>query len=193
MRASRRRVLALPLAALALTGAARAASASRGAIAWTDVALVDGTTLRADTLRAHPVVVEFWASWCPFCARQNPQLQKLWEAQRARGLRMLTFSIDRDAATARAYLARHRYTFPVAMASGQSEQWFGARKGLPMLYVVGADGRIVLEEAGEMFPEDVAALARFANERGARGTAERRPEGADAERSRERDIKSSAS
>jgi hypothetical protein len=48
------------------------------------------------------------------------------------------------------------------MASAQSERWFGARKGLPMLYVVGADGRIVFEEAGEMFPEDVAALARVA-------------------------------
>jgi thiol-disulfide isomerase/thioredoxin len=163
---SRRRFLALPLASLLVANAAEATPADRRVIRWRDVPLVDGSLLRAATLRGHAVVVEFWASWCPFCSRQNPQLQALWEAQRARGLRMLTFSIDRDAATARAYVAAHRYTFPVAMASRQSERWFGARKGLPMLYVVGAEGRIVLEEAGEMFPEDVAALARFATSSG---------------------------
>ena len=162
---SRRRFLALPLALSAVTSAwaVRAASRTQPALAWRDVALVDGSTLHADALRGHAVVVEFWASWCPFCARQNPQLQKLWDTQQARGLRMLTFSIDRDVAAARAYVARNRYTFPVAMASSQSERWFGPRKGLPMLYVVGGDGRIVYEEAGEMFPEDVAALARFAD------------------------------
>jgi len=43
-----------------------------------------------------------------------------------------------------------------------TRHWFGPRRGLPMLYVVDASGRVVAEEAGEMFPEDVAALARFA-------------------------------
>jgi len=180
---SRRRLLALPLAsmgalpllcvgAVSLPGmgavlATRAADASRAPIAWTDVTLVDGSVLRADTLRGRPVVVEFWASWCPFCRRQNPQLQVLLDAQRTRGLRMLTFSIDRDPAAARAYVAEHGYTFPAAMASPASARWFGARKGLPMLYVVGTTGRIVFEEAGEMFAEDVAALARFATDGGA--------------------------
>lgn len=161
MRASRRRLLALPLLAAA---AARAIAAppAEARIDWQDVTLIDGSVLRKDTLRGFPVVVEFWASWCPFCARQNPHLQALWQAQRERGLRMLTFSIDKRTDLARAYVAKHGYTFPVAMASAQSERWFGVRKALPMLYVVGADGRIALEEAGEMFPEDVAALARFA-------------------------------
>ena len=43
-----------------------------------------------------------------------------------------------------------------------SEKWFGPREGLPELYVVDRDGRIVFKEAKEMFPEDVQALARFA-------------------------------
>jgi thiol-disulfide isomerase/thioredoxin len=162
MHPARRRFLALPLAALAAAPAMAAVPAKAAAIDWRDVSLLDGSVLRADTLRNRPVVVEFWASWCPFCGRQNPHLQALWNAQRARGLRMLTFSIDRDPAAARAYIAEHDYTFPAAMASAQSERWFGPRKGLPMLYVVGAGGRIVFEEPGEMFPEDIAALARFA-------------------------------
>ena len=51
------------------------------------------------------------ASWCPFCARQNPHFKELYAAQAGRGLEFLTFSIDRDPAKARAYMAEHRYTF----------------------------------------------------------------------------------
>ena len=131
-------------------------------VKWSDVTLLDGRTLPASALDGRVVVVEIWASWCPFCAQQNPLLQQLYDAQRGRGLDFLTFSIDREPAKARAYMIEHRYTFPAAMATSQSERWFGPRKGLPELYVVDRDGRIVFKEANEMFPEDVRALARFA-------------------------------
>jgi thiol-disulfide isomerase/thioredoxin len=131
-------------------------------VKWSDVKLLNGRTLPASALAGRVVVVEIWASWCPFCAQQNPLLQQLYDAQRGRGLDFLTFSIDREPAKARAYMIEHRYTFPAAMATVQSEKWFGPRKGLPELYVVDRDGHIVFREANEMFPEDVSALARFA-------------------------------
>lgn len=143
-------------------GAGGSGGRAQSMVAWRDVTLLGGRVLPASALRGAPVVVEFCASWCPFCARQNPHLQALWEAQRDHGLRVLTFSIDKDPAAARAYLRTHRYTFPAAMDAPVTRHWFGPRRGLPMLYVVDASGRVVAEEAGEMFPEDVAALARFA-------------------------------
>jgi thiol-disulfide isomerase/thioredoxin len=138
------------------------ANATGDRVKWRDVTLLDGRTLPASALDGRVVVVEIWASWCPFCAQQNPLLQQLYEAQRGRGLDFLTFSIDRDPALARAYMSKHRYTCPAAMATRQSEKWFGPRKGLPELYVVDLDGRIVFKAANEMFPEDVRDLARFA-------------------------------
>jgi len=131
-------------------------------IKWSDVTLLDGRALPASALAGRVVVVEIWASWCPFCAMQNPLLQRLYGAHGGRGLDFLTFSIDRDPAKARTYMIDHRYTFPAAMATAQSEKWFGPREGLPELYVVDRDGRIVFKEAKEMFPEDVRALERFA-------------------------------
>jgi thiol-disulfide isomerase/thioredoxin len=148
-------------AALAAPAGARAAEVG-GRVAWTDVPLIDGTTIAAARLVRAPVVVEFWASWCPFCARQNPHLEALWRDVNGRGLELLTVSIDRDPAKARAYVAEHRYTFPVTMADAPIAREFEPRKGLPELYVVDASGRIVVRESGEMFPEDVRALARYA-------------------------------
>jgi len=137
------------------------AAAERDLVRWTDVTLLDGRVLPATALEGRVVVVEIWASWCPFCARQNPHFQELYAAHAGRGLEFLTFSIDRDPAKARAYMAEHRYTFPAAMATPRSEKWFGPRQGLPEVHIVDRAGRIVFMEAKEMFPEDLRALTRF--------------------------------
>lgn len=139
---------------------ARAQGGSR--VLWTDVPLLDGTTLRAADLRGKTVVVQMWASWCPFCAKQNPHIQALHEATRGKGLVVLGFSIDRTPQAATDYLKSKGYTFASAMSSPQVERWFGKRRSLPEVYVVDGEGRIVWREAGEMFAEDIAALARFA-------------------------------
>jgi thiol-disulfide isomerase/thioredoxin len=164
--APRRRFLGAlaALAAAAPSGPVRSAAGSAAKVGdrvdWNDVTLVDGSVLGAAKLASSPVVVEFWASWCPFCKRQNPQVQALHERHEG-SLVVLAYSIDKDPAKARDYLAEHRYTFPAAMAGADAERWFGRREGLPEVYVVDR-GRIIFRDLREMFPEDVAALARYA-------------------------------
>jgi thiol-disulfide isomerase/thioredoxin len=159
----RRRLLIAATLGLAAGASTRAQGEAR--VVWRDITLLDGRTLPAKELARKVVVVEIWASWCPFCARQNPHLQKLHEATRDTDLQILTFTIDERPADAVKYLKAHGYTFPAAVATPQVEAWFGRRRSLPELYVVDANGRIVQREPGEMFPEDVAALARYARAR----------------------------
>ncbi len=156
--------LALPVTAARAAKPAGGAAKVGDTVAWRDVTLLDGSKLGARTLAdGPPVVVEFWASWCPFCKRQNPHLQAL--AERHRGaLTVLALSIDKDPEKARAYMKEHGYTFAAAMAGEDGARWFGKREGLPEIFVVDR-GRIVFREIGEMFPEDVAALGRFAAKR----------------------------
>ncbi|TWG82947.1 thiol-disulfide isomerase/thioredoxin [Cupriavidus gilardii J11] len=126
------------------------------------VQLLDGRTLPASHWVGKPVVVQVWASWCPFCALQNPRLQKLYDATRGSGLQFLTISIDRQPEEAIAYLKKRGYTFPAAMDTPALRTTIGPRKGLPELYVIDANGKVVQKEVGEMLEEDVAALARHA-------------------------------
>lgn len=167
LRAMRR--LLGPLAALAVLWAGVAAPLSAqeqgevgSRVEWSDIKLLDGRTLRAEDLRGHVIVIQMWASWCPFCALQNPHVQKLAEANRGRGLRVLAVSIDRTEQAARDYLKKNGYTFDVAMQTPQFEQWLGKRRALPETFVVDAGGKVVFSQRGEMFGDDIAALARFA-------------------------------
>ena len=124
--------------------------------------LLDGKTLPASAFKDRTVIVEYWASWCPFCAQQNPHVQKLYEATRGKPIQIVTLSIDKKPQEAIDYLKTHGYTFPAGMETDAWRAVLGKRRGLPELYVIGRNGKVLRKEVGEMFGEDVAALADYA-------------------------------
>lgn len=160
MRPLRRAVLAA-LAGLAWSGTARAEWARGDAVTLPPLTLLDGTRFDPGTLKGKVVVLEFWASWCPFCARQNPHIEALHRAWQARGLEVLAVSIDKTAQAAADYMKQHGYTFRAGLATPEYLRIFRMRRALPQVYVIGRDGRIARIEQGEMFEEDVRDLAAF--------------------------------
>ena len=78
------------------------------------VPLLGGGRFEPAQAEGRALVLYWWASWCPFCAQQSPEMQKLWAAQQDRGLRMLALSIDKKPDEAVAYLQKKGYTFPAA-------------------------------------------------------------------------------
>lgn len=163
----RRRLLTAAGAAVAACAAPRIASAAPPAppigarIELPAVRLLDGREIEPAYWRGKVLVVELWATWCPFCARQNPEIDRLHRAHAASGLEVLGLSIDRKADDARKYLREHGYAFHAAMLDAKWEAALGRPKGLPIVWVVGRSGRLEQLEIGEMFPEDVADLARW--------------------------------
>lgn len=131
-------------------------------LALPDVKLLDGTRFEAAQATGKPVVVYWWASWCPFCAVQSPYVEKLWRAQRARGLQVLALSVDTRPEAAADYMRKKGYTFPAGMVTPDVARILPKPKGLPVIVVRGRDGRVAFAEAGEMFPEDIEGLAKFA-------------------------------
>lgn len=156
---------AIGLAACFLaTGAAQAAPVARDAVKIPALTLMDGQERPAGYYDGKPVIIEYWASWCPFCARQNPYLQRLWDDAKNKGLEVLAISIDRDEADARKYIQEKKYTFPVVMQTPELLQTFGKRRIIPKIIVVKADGKVAEVIPGEMFEEDVLELIKYAPE-----------------------------
>ena len=124
-----------------------------------DITLLDGTAFRAPVQQ--PLLVYWWSSTCPFCALQSPSMQALWQSQRQRGLKMVALSIDKSAEDARAYLLKRGYTFPAAWASPQWRSQFPKPKGLPITLLLDGQRKVVLAEKGQMFAEDVEAIAQL--------------------------------
>ena len=72
--------------------------------------LIDGTVLAPDHWRGKVLVVERFATWCPFCKVQNPKLEALLRANKAKGLEVLALSVDKNAAEVPKYMKARGYT-----------------------------------------------------------------------------------
>ncbi|MEO8123421.1 MAG: TlpA disulfide reductase family protein [Burkholderiales bacterium] len=130
-------------------------------LALPTVELFDGRRFEPAQADGKLLVLYWWASWCPFCALQSPHMEKLWQAERGRGLQMLALSIDKQPEDATAYLAKRGYTFPAGLFTPAVARVLPKPKGLPVTVVRGRDGRVVMAEAGQLFPEDVEQIAQW--------------------------------
>jgi thiol-disulfide isomerase/thioredoxin len=126
-----------------------------------EVPMLDGSTFRPAQARGQVLVIYWWASWCPFCAVQSPLMDKLWREASPRGLKMLALSIDKKPEDAIAYRTKRGLTFPSGFVTPEVARVLPKPKGLPVTYVRGRDDKLLMVETGQMFPEDVEAIAAF--------------------------------
>ncbi len=129
-----------------------------------EVKLLDGKQFQPAQAKGRVLVLYWWASTCPFCAQQSPEMQKLWQAELAKGpqgLLMLTLSVDRKPDDALSYMKKKGYTFPAGFVTPEIQRALPKPKGLPITLVLGRDGRVLQAEKGQLFPEDVEQLNRW--------------------------------
>lgn len=91
-------------------------------------------------LRGQVVYVDFWASWCPPCARAFPFMNALAREFGDRGLRIVGVNVDEDPRDAERFLGTHPAVFTVARdASGQCPRVFGV-EAMPSSFLIDQDG-----------------------------------------------------
>ena len=126
-----------------------------------NVKLFDGSAFKPEQAQGQVMVIYWWASTCPFCALQSPEMQKLWLAHKDRGLQLLALSVDRKPEDASVYLQKKGYTFPAAWVTPEVQHVLPKPRGLPVTLVRGRAGLVLQAERGQMFAEDVAQLASW--------------------------------
>ena len=126
-----------------------------------EVRRFDGSVFLPAQAQGKITLIYWWASTCPFCALQSPEMQKLWLAHKDRGLQMLALSVDRKPQEALAYLQKKGYTFPSGWVTPEIHRVLPKPRGLPITLVRGRDGKVLQAERGQMFPEDVEQLSRW--------------------------------
>lgn len=121
-----------------------------------------GTTFSVPANNSKNTLVQIWASWCPFCQRQNVYLEKFVKQVPPNSINIITISIDKQPQLAKDYMSKHGYTFPAAMMTPELNQSLGKVKGIPILLILDKNNKIIYKEMGEIFEEDFADLKRFA-------------------------------
>ncbi len=123
----------------------------------------DGTPLAVGTLRGGPLLVNFWATWCPPCVKEMPLLDAFYKQYNTKNLKMLGIAIDGPTAV-KAFLGKTPVTFPIALAgvegTGLARTLGNAQGALPYTVLATPDGRIVQRQMGELTAEQLSTWAQ---------------------------------
>lgn len=99
-------------------------------------------TLRA--LAGKVVLVNFWATWCPPCRKELPDLEALYQRFGSRGFVILAIS-DEDAAKVNPFVAQQKLTYPVLVDPGRKVNDLFQVEGIPKSFVYNREGKLVAE------------------------------------------------
>ena len=124
-----------------------------------------GGELSMDSLRGAPLLLNFWATWCPPCIREMPLLDDFARQHQGLGWRVVGLAID-SPSPVREFLAKRPVSFAIGLA-GMGGSELSARLGnpsgsLPFTVVIGRDARVFDRKLGAIKPEDLERWVKSA-------------------------------
>jgi len=114
------------------------------------VRLPDGQLLSSESLKGKVVLVNFWATWCPYCRKEMPAIAEFWRQHQAEGFEVLAVSVDDPPEKIAAYMQDAGYGFTAATMDQTVLNTFGSVSTVPTSFIVDRDGIIRHKIAGQL-------------------------------------------
>jgi thiol-disulfide isomerase/thioredoxin len=108
----------------------------------------------------HPVIINFWATWCAPCRREIPLLQQLRQSYKAQGLEVVGIAVDFRAAVLE-YLQKTPVAYPLLVGEDQGSAAaakFGMEPVLPFSVFADGQGRIIAVKVGELHDDEAQCI-----------------------------------
>ena len=107
----------------------------------------EGKDFKLSELRGQYVVLDFWASWCPDCRKDAPNMKRMYEQFRHQGVAFVGVSFDTDAELWKKAVAKYELNYTQVcelkrMRESQTAQEFGV-KWIPSMYLIDPNGKVV--------------------------------------------------
>jgi len=95
-------------------------------------------------LRGSVVLVNFWATWCPPCRKEMPDLDALYQRFGQKGLVILAIS-DEEAGKVEPFIAEHQFRYPILLDPGRKVNEMFRIEGIPKSFVYDREGKLVAQ------------------------------------------------
>ena len=105
---------------------------------------LDNKRLDLKAYRGKVVLLNFWATWCPPCRREMPDMEKLYQRFSGKGLVVLAVS-DEKRETVEDFLKKQNYTFPVLLDSDRKVNAAFGIEGIPNSFLFDRQGKLVAQ------------------------------------------------
>jgi peroxiredoxin len=105
---------------------------------------LDGKAWNLKDLKGKVVLLNFWATWCPPCRKEMPDLEMLYRRFGAQGLIIIGID-DEETETVKPFIAQQGITYPVLLDPGRKVNTLFQIEGIPKTFVYDRDGKIVAQ------------------------------------------------
>ena len=111
------------------------------------VVSLDGKSVGSANLTGKTYIINFFASWCPPCRAEIPDMVALQSKYGRKGFTFIGVAVNETEPTIRAFIKKNQITYPVVMANEQIVNAFsryvdGGIRAIPTSFVVNSSGRI---------------------------------------------------
>ena len=121
----------------------------------------NGEAVNLAAMRGRPLLVNFWATWCPPCIRELPDLNAFHLAHTNDRITVVGVSVDEGGANAvRAFVERNNLAYPVGMVTPEMSADFGAQGPIPATYVIDRRGHFAARYLGSLTREELERVTR---------------------------------
>lgn len=109
---------------------------------------LNGNSVSFESLRGKPVFLNIWATWCPPCVAEMPNIQSLYNKVDTDKIAFVMLSVDKGGSEkVKKFIDRKGYTFPVYQAAGPLPQEFYSQ-AIPTTFIISPEGKIVARQEG---------------------------------------------
>lgn len=103
-----------------------------------------GDLVKSSDYAGKPLIIHFWATWCPYCKKLQPGLDKLYKKYQADGLQLIAISFREDeGVTPQAVLEERGMSFSTVVNGDRVAQNLFGVKGTPTTIFIDKNGRII--------------------------------------------------
>ncbi len=116
---------------------------------------IHGRYIRLSDYRGKVVLINFWATWCPPCRAEIPDLIRLQRDYRNRGLQVIGVTYPpQKLVEVRRFVRRAKVNYPIGLGTKETKLLFTPSETLPITIVIGTDGRVRDIIEGILLPEE---------------------------------------
>jgi thiol-disulfide isomerase/thioredoxin len=124
-----------------------------------------GTPVALQSFRGKPLLLNFWATWCPPCVEEMPLLDAFFRQNSTRQWQVLGLAIDQPSKV-REFLKKTPVSYPIGLAglggTELSKALGNETGGLPFTLVIGTAGDVLERKMGRLSQPDFGRLAQLA-------------------------------